>query len=264
MEIDRKNIVITGASSGIGYSILKACLDFDCKIVAAAQNGERLEELIASYRDRVFPFTGNLGDPFQLDRLFEFAMNRLGSIDIFIANAGYAYYESLGKADWSHIEQIFRVNTFSPIYSILKMRELNAGESWKTVVISSAIAVWALPGYAIYGATKSAVNHFLKSYRLDNDRRKVMIVYPISTSTGFFERAGKSVPVSYPLQTPETVAKKIIKGILNDKQLLYPSPFFQTLKSINQYLPFIEKIYQQMQLWIFRKWLKKSAYVDGS
>jgi len=108
MEIDRKNIVITGASSGIGYSILKACLDFDCKIIAAGQNCERLEELATPYKERVFPFSGNLGDPFHLDRLFEYAISTLGSIDIFIANAGYAYYESAEEADWSHIEQIFR------------------------------------------------------------------------------------------------------------------------------------------------------------
>lgn len=259
MDIVNKNIVITGASSGIGYSILRACLDFDCRIIATAQNREKLEKVIAPFSDRVIPFAGNIGEQATVDRLFEFALDRLGSVDIFFANAGFAYYESLQRPDWSHLEQIFSVNTFSPIYSLLKMNELNQGRSWKTVMINSAMAEWALPGYAVYGATKSAVNHFSKSNRFDASGRHVLMVYPIATITNFFETAGRSVPLPYPVQQPDVVARKIIRAVLSDQRILYPSMFFRFLLISRRFFPFIETVYQQMQSTRFRRWLKEGV-----
>lgn len=264
MDIDRKNIVITGASSGIGYAIMMACLEFDCTVVAAAQNDELFQQVLLPWKDRVIPFAGDLGEHVNIDRLFDFAIERLGSIDIFIANAGFAYYESLQRADWSHIENIFRINTFSPIYSLLKMNELNQGRTWKTVIVSSAMAEWALSGYALYGATKSATHHFSKAYRSDNPGRNLMMVYPITTLTRLFEQAGTSVPVPRPAQTPEVVARKIIKGILSDQRVIYPSLFFRTLLNLNSFFPFIEKTYQEMQYQEFKRWQQKRAVGKSS
>ena len=49
----------------------------------------------------------------------------MGGIDIFIANAGFAYYEQLDEADWDHIASIYQTNVFSPFYAAVRMGELN-------------------------------------------------------------------------------------------------------------------------------------------
>jgi uncharacterized protein len=258
MHIEKARVVVTGAASGIGLAILKELLKLDCKIVAADKNAEQLEKITLSAFDKIIPFTGDLASPDQIDQLFDFAIATLGSIDLFIANAGFAYYEQLGEPDWNHIDKIFRINSLSPIYSLMKMQRLNSGNPWKTVMVSSAIAEWAVPGYTVYGATKAAISRFAEGYRFDHPGRNLMVVYPIATLTNFFETAGKEIPVAFPVQSPEKVARKIIRGILRDRRTVYPSKLFPFILAVNRFLPFIKPAYQSAELGKFRKWLKSN------
>ena len=255
MEINQAHIIITGAASGIGFSILEELLNFDCKIVAADKNAELLEEVTSSHRDKVTPFAGDLANPDKVDQLFDFALHSLGSVELFIANAGFAYYEQFMEADWSHLELIFRINTFSPIYSLMKMGQLISGKRWKTVMVCSAMAEWALPGYSVYSATKSALHRFAEGYRFESSENHLMVVYPIATRTAFFETAGRHIPLPFPVQSPETVAKKIIKGILDDRQKLFPSALFSTVFAVNRIFPFIKRLYQYIEFRKLKIWL---------
>jgi short-subunit dehydrogenase len=258
MHVERTRVVLTGAASGIGLAILKELLKLDCRIVAADKNAEQLEKVTLSAFDQVIPFTGDLSGSDQIDQLFDFATSTLGSIDIFIANAGFAYYEQLGEPDWNHIDKIFRINSLSPIYSLMKMQRLNPGNPWKTVMISSAIGEWAVPGYAIYGATKAAISRFADGYRFDHSGNNLMVVYPIATRTNFFETAGKDIPEAFPIQSAEKVARKIIRGIRHDRRHVYPSKLFLFILTVNRFLPFIKPAYQSVEHGKFRKWLKSN------
>lgn len=258
MDITSCRIVLTGAASGIGQAILYELLKFDCKIIAADRNPEQLEQVTLEHINQVTPFIGDLSIPDQVDQLFDFSMNAMGSIDIFIANAGFAYYEQLTKADWSRLEKIFRINTLSPVYSLLKMQELNRDKPWKTVMISSAMAEWPVPGYSVYGATKAAIHRFAEGYQFDNAGNHLMMVYPIATRTKFFETAGKRIPKAFPVQSAASVARKIIRGIKHDKRKVYPSGLFRSILVINRILPFIRPAYQSFEFAKFRKWLKSN------
>ncbi len=66
------------------------------------------------------PYTCDISSALNIDRLFVDAKQILGGIDIFIANAGFAYYGEIDKPDWINIEQIYRTNVFSPLYCIGK------------------------------------------------------------------------------------------------------------------------------------------------
>jgi uncharacterized protein len=258
MEIAKTNIVLTGAASGIGLAILKELLKIDCKIIAADRNSEQLEKETLSYIDKVTPFIGDLSNPNQVDQLFVFAGNTLGSIDIFIANAGFAYYEQLKEADWLHLEQIFRINTLSPIYSLLKMQQMNPNKYWKVVMVSSAMAEWTVPGYTVYGATKAAIHRFAEGYNFDNTGKNLMVVYPIATRTNFFETAGNQIPMAFPVQSAESVAKKIVRGIKYDRRKVYPSILFRSILIVNRILPFIKPAYQALEFRKLMSWLKRS------
>ncbi|MFA6127211.1 MAG: SDR family NAD(P)-dependent oxidoreductase [Bacteroidales bacterium] len=255
MEISKTNIIITGAASGIGLALLLRLLEYECKIIAADLNAGQLEKIALSNIGQVTPFVGDLSNPDQIEHLFEFALQTLGSVDIFIANAGFAYYEQLATADWPHLEKIFRLNTLSPVYSLLKMQRLNGHRTWKTVMISSAMAEWTVPGYTVYGATKAAIHRFAEGYQFDNSGNNLMVVYPIATRTKFFETAGNDIPVAFPVQTAEAVAKKIVRGILKNRRKVYPSVLFRFILIINRILPFIKPVYQNIEFGKFKNWL---------
>lgn len=259
MEINKTNIVLTGAASGIGLAILQKLQQFDCRIIAADKDSAQLEKVTLAYINRVTPFVGDLSNPDQVDQLFDFAINSLGSVDLFIANAGFAYYGQLHEASWSYVEQIFRINTLSPIYSLLKMRQINPHGNWKTVMISSAMAEWAVPGYTFYGATKAAVHRFADGYRFESSGKNLMVVYPISTRTNFFQTAGNQIPMAFPVQSAESVALKIISGIRHDRRKVYPSKLFLFIFLLNRILFFIKPAYQLVEFGKLKKWITKTT-----
>lgn len=256
MQIAHKNIILTGAASGIGKDLLSQLMDFEgVKIIAVDLNK------IENTSDKIIPFVCDLSQQSEVDRLFEFAIAQFQTIDIFIANAGFAYYEVVEKPDWQRIEKIFQVNVFSPIYAFQKMKVLNVGREYFVLMTSSAMAKLAIPGYALYGATKAALDRFEDAYRFENqDLGHLSLVYPIATKTNFFhhsvDASRKNIVIPFPAQTPEEVAKAIIKGILTNKNHIYPSTLFQMGRFFQQLFEIIVLPYQYFYARKLNEWTK--------
>lgn len=251
MNLESKNIVVTGASSGIGLELVKGFLSKGCKVVAASRNiNKDLLELEGLYHCQC-----DLSTPEGIEKLFEYALQKLGSIDVFVANAGFAYYEKLTEADWEHISSIFNLNYKSVIYSAQKMKQLKGSEPFNFVTTSSGMAILPLPGYALYSSTKAALKGFAEAYRWELDNRQYFqVVYPIATKTEFFKNAGGS-PIPWPSQEAQIVAKSIIKGIEKNRNSIYPSKLFYSLTLLNRVFPFVFKLYAYIEFKKFKQWL---------
>jgi uncharacterized protein len=260
MKIDNKNIILTGAASGIGRALLEQLSALPCRILAVDMDPARLEEACAAQTGKpatVTPFLCDLSSRENIDRLFDEALLAMGRIDLFFANAGFAYYEQIEQPDWEHIEKIYRVNVFSTIYTIEKMQALFPNEPYRVVVTASAMAFIAVPGYAIYSSTKAALDRFADGYRWQmKDPRKLVMVYPIGTRTGFFRAAGKDVPEAWPTQTPEQVARAILRGVEKDRQAVYPSALFRLVMFLDRFLP-MHRMEQSMEQKRLEGWLAK-------
>ena len=264
MEITNRNIIITGAASGIGKSLLFCLSAFrGLSVVAVDLQETALRQTIAELppsTNLVIPYVCDVSTPEAVDALFDFAQTQMGSVDIFFANAGFAYYEQLQKPDWPRMEAIFRVNTLSPLYSLQKMVACNAGREYAVVITASAIAKLGIPGYALYGATKAALDRFADAYRYEtDDLGHLCLVYPISTRTAFFDNSVSAswrgnVPVPFPSLPPETVAKAMIRGVLKDQKFVYPSLLHRVGRFV-QYLAELMFIpYQLYYARVLRKW----------
>ena len=251
MKLAQKRIVLTGASAGIGKALLDLLVQRDVQVVAA----DLLPEKIREVPGQVFPLRCDVSAQSEVDALFDSALEILGHIDIFIANAGFAYYEKLEQEDWGHIHKIVSTNLISPIYSIEKMRRLNRNREYLVVVNASAMAKLAMPGYALYSATKAALDSFAAAYRLElDDRGKLILVYPIATSTGFFKHAGADIPVAWPVQSAAVVAQSIIKGIENETPSVYPSKIFEGILLLQRFNPLVPYLYTKVEQARFKRW----------
>lgn len=258
MQIDGKNIVLTGAASGIGRALLGLLAQFPARIIAVDKDAGRLKDFAAG-RAEVIPYACDLGQPEAVDALFEEAIHKLGGVDLFIANAGFAYYEKIDSADWAHIEQIYRVNVFSPLYALEKMRNLNSRRPHKVVITASAMSFLGLPGYALYSSTKAALHRFAEAYRYEmDDPTSLMLVYPIGTRTDFFSAASQAhpAPQTWPTQTAEQVARAILRGIQHDSRSVFPFGAFRLFLA----LPFLGKLEQAIQAWRLKKWLRNAVH----
>lgn len=156
MDLNKKRIILTGGATGIGKALLNLLLSYDVQIVV----GDLYPEKIQAVPDRLFPLKCDVSRQVNVDFLFQIAEKEMGGVDIFIANAGFAYYEKIEKEDWDHIKKIYHTNLISPIYAIEKMKALNRGRAYCVVVIASAMSKLPLPGYALYASTKAALDSF--------------------------------------------------------------------------------------------------------
>lgn len=253
MKIDGKNIIVTGASSGFGKVLVDRLMEYsDTRVLAVARHIEQ----IPTYDRRVIPFSCDVSDPKEVDRLFDFAFEKLGIIDIFIANAGFGYYEKLQQADWQHITDIFNVNVISPIYALQKMGEQNCNRRKAFVMVASAAALVALPGFSLYSSTKFALNGFADAYKYEQDNNmKLTVVYPVAARTNFFKRSATDAPMPYPTQSVDAVVNSVIKGIKIGRRKMYPSKIFRYGYPILRAFPFTINLFLHRQYKNFCNWM---------
>ena len=115
--ISNNNIVVTGASSGIGTTILDELAQLEGnRIIAACRGADR----VTGYGEKVIPFSCDLSTKEGVDSLFTKAEEVFGKVDIFFCNAGAPYYERFDYEDWDRIEKIFDLNSVSHIYTYSK------------------------------------------------------------------------------------------------------------------------------------------------
>jgi short-subunit dehydrogenase len=261
MKITQQYIIITGAASGIGKETLQLLAHYDCYIIATDIKKELLEKTVLElgYTEaKIDIFAADVSIPEEIDKLFEYALAKFPQVDIFIANAGFAYYERLIQADWQHIEKIFALNVFSPIYSLLKMKQTCQGRKYYVCITASAMAKMGLAGYALYGSTKAALDRFADAYQFEKEDKGILgLVYPIATKTNFFSGAGNA-PIFFPSQEPQKVAKAIVKGILREKRHIYPSSLFVFSYLLGFLQNLLNRPYQKYAQKVFRKYILRN------
>lgn len=254
MNLNGKNIILTGASSGIGREILDILSAYpDTKIIAVARHTENIPRT-----ERIFPLAQDVSTKEGIDKLFESAKEIFGSIDIFIANAGFAYLEKLNIPDWQHIEGIFNLNVFSPIYSLEKLVETAGGRPVAFACTISGAGLASLPAYSLYCSTKAALHHFIQTYRYEKGQNiQITAVYPVATRTDFFDKATgeNGTPLPFPTQDKKTVASKIVRGIEKGKKNIYPSLLFRIFYPVGRAFSFLMKLYSLREKRKVSKWL---------
>ncbi len=254
MELSGKKIIVTGASSGIGLDLVRELLKHNCKIIAVARSIEKID----FHHENVIKYPCDISKPENIDALFDFAKKQFKTIDLFICNAGFAYYGEIAGPNWEEIEKIYQTNVFSAIYVAEKMKALHGKNPFQVAITASAMSFLSYPGYTLYASTKAALHGFATGYRCElSSGQKIQMIYPIATRTKFFEQAGEKTPVPWPSQTPEKVAGTIVKGLIKGKNSIFPSKLFQSLNIINGYLPFLFKIIIVFETFKFKQWLKK-------
>src|SRR5689334_18665552 len=99
MNIDKTRIILTGAASGIGKALFAQLATYDAQILAVDINPVELPPAKATLHAHI----ADLTKPDDVDTFFQVALEKMGGVDIFIANAGFAYFEKIDKPDWEHI-----------------------------------------------------------------------------------------------------------------------------------------------------------------
>ena len=255
--IENKNIIVTGASSGIGKSIMEELLKQEGNRILAAC---RRAEAITGYGDNVIPFSCDLSTKDGVDALFAKAEELFDKIDVFFCNAGAPYYERFDYEDWNRIQRIFDLNTVGHIYTYSKYLHHLNGRDGRLVYTISAMGEMALPGYALYAASKFAMKGFQQAIRDETPKNlQISCVYPVSTKTNFFKVGGGGVKMEppFPVQAPEKVGKAVVKGIDKLREHIYPCPVYLPSKILMNAVPPVKKLYIKAQQGKLHRFVKR-------
>lgn len=254
MKIENMKIIVTGANSGIGLAVMKILMKKEGNLIVAAD--KETDQLEAIKSDNVIPYRVDVSSEKAVDDLFSYAIDKMGGIDFFFANAGYAYYEEMNYASWERIRDIFNTNVISPIYSYQKYRQYLDGKKGIFGMTVSAIGEMAMPGFALYSATKYALNGVRQSIMMEKPENiQLTCLYPIATDTNFFKA---SCPIPYkkpfPVQDVKPVAEKFVRGVERGCKKVRPSPIFVFSKALMSICPLIKKIYLALEKKKFKEY----------
>jgi len=183
---NRKSILITGASSGIGYALAKEFASRDYDLALAARRVDSLDALraeITGSHPACKVHTYSL-DVTRCDDVFattEAAATRLGKLDIVIANAGIG---SLGRVGEGHFEghrQIIETNVVGAMATCdAAVKQFKRQGFGHLSVISSVAAFIGLPGSSAYSASKAAIATYAAAIRAETYGTKLSVstIYP--------------------------------------------------------------------------------------
>ena len=153
-----KNVLITGATGGIGNALVKKFYDAGYNICASGTNSEKLNKLSKDYPDRLTIVQCNLSEKNQIQNLVEQAEEKLGRIDILINNAGITrdnLFMRMKEAEW---EEVINLNLNSNfILTKLIIKSMIKSRWGRIINISSDAAKIGNPGQSNYVASKSAI-----------------------------------------------------------------------------------------------------------
>ena len=253
--MQNKNIVITGANSGFGLEILKR-LASDNRVLAVDKDDSAMR---AYAFKNVQIYVADVSKKESVDAVFDYALSTMGGIDVFFANAGFGYFERLDVPNYQRIADIFATNVFSPVYSYEKALEVAGGRDMQFVLTASGIGKIPVPGYALYSATKAALNAFEEALRAELPKNIALsVIYPVAVNTNFYTAAvdGKNVAaleLPTPKQCLDSTVDAILRGVEKRKKRIYPFALFPLLCTLSSLFPPLKRLYWHLQ---YKKLLK--------
>lgn len=177
-----KAALVTGGSRGIGAATVKIFAQAGADVVFSYQRSReaaaQLEQELKKHGTRVESFKADAGKMGDAQKLVDFTRERLGRIDILIANAGIYNaeerpVEKLGEKEW---DEMLRVN-LKGVYAVIHYAAAHmiAQKSGRIVTVSSAAAQGGSAYRSHYSATKGAIISFTKSLAVELAPHNILV-----------------------------------------------------------------------------------------
>jgi NAD(P)-dependent dehydrogenase (short-subunit alcohol dehydrogenase family) len=217
--VSGKTVMITGASSGIGRATALKVGEAGATVLLVARTKEKLDELADEIEDlggTAYSYPANLTDMDDIDRMADEVLERFGTIDILINNAGKSIRRSVNRAyDRFHdYQRTMQLNYFGPVKLILKLLPVMRDRGSGHIINVSTIGLQVnTPRFSAYVASKAALDAFSRSIAPEviGDGVHITTIYmplvrtPMIAPTKIYDR--------FPTLTPEEAADMITDAI---------------------------------------------------
>lgn len=184
-------VVITGASRGIGAGVARLMALEKARLVITGRDQQRLAEVgesLALQAERAVCVTADITTRAGMHSVVQTAIDRFGTIDVFVNNAGVGVHKPIGETTEAEYDAIFATNVRAVYYCFQEVLPLMQSRGGGHIInISSLAARTGVPGMAAYAASKAALNVLSESVagEVRNDGIKISVLSPASTDTNF-------------------------------------------------------------------------------
>ena len=211
-DLNNKNVIITGASGGIGNSIVKKFNECGANILATGTRIEKLEELKSKFKNvKILKF--DISEDQKIEKFIEDASSELGGLDCIVNNAGITQDNlaiRMSSEEWRKVIDINLTSTFFMCkFAIKKMLKNKKG---KIINITSIVGHSGNLGQANYTASKAGIVAMSKSLAIEYAKKNININ---CISPGFIKTA---MTDKIDEKFRETIISKIPSAKLGDPE----------------------------------------------
>ena len=178
MELQNKNVLITGSARGIGLAIAHKFASVGANVILNGLSGISDDILaeFAGYSGKVVAVIGDVSKSADAQRIVEEAVAALGSVDVLVNNAGITRDKLMLKMTEEDFEQVLKVNltgTFNMTQSVLK--PMTKARQGAIINLSSVVGLAGNIGQANYAASKAGLIGFSKSVAREVAARNIRV-----------------------------------------------------------------------------------------
>ena len=195
-NLSGKIALVTGSSRGIGRAMAER-LSRDGASVAInyVRNSDKAEEVVAAIAANggtAVALQADVSSLKDIQRLFEQTLAHFGRLDIVVNNAGIRISKNVTGVLEEEFDRLFAINVKGTFFSCQLAARL-LSECGRIINVSSAVTRMMLPGYAIYAASKGAVDQITRVLARELGERRITVnaVAPGPVDTELF-RDGKT------------------------------------------------------------------------
>lgn len=218
-----KNILITGATSGIGYEIARQFAGEGANLVLTGRTEKKLAEMQNEFQGNAIAVPFDLTDLKNIEEIFRTAKEKLGKLDGMVHCAGMAENSIVKANDMDAMKRVMDLNAFSfvELGKYFSMKKYSSNGS-AIVAISSISSILNDPGMIQYSASKAALNAEVKTMAKEFVKRKIRVnaVLPANVNTEMFT-SGIDVIEDF----MEKALERQPVGIIDPEQIAYLAEF---------------------------------------
>jgi len=239
-KLDGKVALVTGGTSGIGFSAAKALAAEGAHTYITGRRERELSAAVEEIGRNASGVRGDVSNVDDLERLYAQINGEKGRLDILFANAGIAKYAALGNITEALYDSIFNVNVKGVLFTVQKALPLMP-QGASIILNASVVGSKGLSSNSVYSATKAAIRSFARTWTTDlRDRRiRVNAISPGTIDTPGLndllasgeagEQRRKMVTSAIPLGRfgrPEEVAKAVVFLASDDSSYITGAELF--------------------------------------
>ena len=185
-DLENKNIIVTGASGGIGNSIVEKLYESGVNILASGTKIEKLEELKNKF-EKIKILKFDISQTNKIEEFIDNASKELGSLDCIINNAGITQDNlaiRMSIEEWKKVIDINLTSTF--LLSKFAIKKMLKNKKGKIINITSVVGHTGNLGQANYTASKAGIIAMSKSLAIEYAKKNINVN---CVSPGFIKTA---------------------------------------------------------------------------